>query len=648
MPESIRQLAAVMFTDMVGFTALMQKNETKAREDRDRHRKILEKYIFEHLGKILQYYGDGTLSIFGSAIEAVNCAIKIQTDLQKEPKIPLRIGIHLGDIVYEDDGAYGDGLNIASRIESLSVPGAVLISDRVYDEIKNQPSLKSKSLGKFELKNVNRLVEIYALINKGLTIPKPEEIQGKGKAETKSIAVLPFINMSADPENEYFSDGISEELINALTRVKGLLVTSRTSSFAFKGKSHDIREIGSQLDVGTILEGSVRKAGNKVRITAQLISTSDGYHFWSEVYDRELKDIFNVQDEISRIIANKLRDDLGGEITAESLVKSRTNNLEAYNLLLKGKFYFHKWSPPDVFKALEFFNKASKKAPDYSLPYTWIAGCYSFLGAIGYLPPQEAYPKAKEYALKSLEIDVNLPEAHLSIGLVKLFFEWDWIGVKKSLQKAIELNPSYAGAHQFYAIYLKLIDKTEDAVREAELAHFLDPLSAPICDCLGDIYFHVGRFDLAIEQYNKTLELDPNFGNAYYGLGWTYWEKGEREKALEIFERIQKIPGSELWGLSFLSFAYARMGNEKKARKCLEKLEKVKQYEKKVACDIFFAIINAGLKEYDKVFYYLERAYNERHGGLIFIKNRPWKGIHKDPRFKTLMNKIGLPLKIPN
>ena len=643
MGESIRQLAAVMFTDMVGFTALMQKDEQKAKSNRDRHRKILEKHIFEHLGKILQYYGDGTLSIFGSAIEAVICAKEIQLELQKEPQVPLRIGIHLGDIVYEDDGAYGDGLNVASRIESLSVAGAVLFSDKVHDEIKNQPELTKKSLGNYELKNVTRPVEVFALTHEGLTVPEPGELKGKGKKAENSVAVLPFVNMSADPENEYFSDGITEELINALTKVENLLVTSRTSSFAFKGKNHDIREIGSQLDVGTILEGSVRKAGNKVRITVQLIKTSDGYHFWSEVFDRELEDIFEVQDEISRKIASKLKKELIDEKIKEPLVKSRTKDLEAYNLLLKGKFYFNKWSPPDAYKALEFFKKALKKDLNYPLPYTWIAGCYSFLGAVGYLPPQDAYPKAKEYALKSLELDSNLPDAHLSIGLVKFFFEWDWEGVKKSLLKSIELNPSYAVAHQFYAMYLKLMDKTEDAVREAEQAYFLDPLSAPICDCLGDIYFHAGRFDLAIEQYRKTLELNPNFGNAYYGLGWTYWEKGEQKKALEIFEKIQKMPGSEFWGITFSSFAYARMGKKKKALECLKKIEEKKRIEKEISCDIYLAIIYAGLENYDKVFYHLEKAYNERQGGFIFIKNRPWKGLHKDTRFKTLMDKSGLP-----
>ena len=642
MQEGIRQLAAVMFTDMVGFTALMQKDEKKAKRNRDRQREVLEKYIFEHLGKIIQYYGDGTLSIFGSAIKSVECAIKIQQELQKEPKIPLRMGIHLGDIVYEDDGAYGDGLNVASRIESLSVAGAVLFSDKIHDEIKNHPELTNKSLGKFELKNVKRPVEIFALANEGLTVPKSGELKGKGKKAENSVAVLPFVNMSADPENEYFSDGVSEELINALTKVEGLLVTSRTSSFAFKERDHDIRDIGSRLDVKTILEGSVRKAGDKVRITAQLINTTDGYHFWSEVYDRKLEDIFEVQDEISRKIVNKLKEELISEKVTKPLVKPYTKNLEAYNLYLKGRFYFHKWIPKEAFKAMDYFNQAIAIEPDYPLPYTGLTGCYCFLGAIGASPSKIAYPKAKEYALKSLELDDNLADSHLSLGIVKMFFDWDWEGARKSYEKAIELNPNLAEAHQFYAWFLKITNRTDKAIREAEEAHLLDPLSLPINDTLGDIYLNVGRLDLAIEQYKKTLELDPGFKLSLFGLGWAYWEKGEKDKAFEMFEKFKGIKSYDSKGVAFLGYMYARTGNEEKANEYLEKLKEIEKSENKIQSLIDFAIIYSGLKDYDRVFYYFERAVEEREGGLIFVLNRPWGEVHKDPRFKKLISKMGL------
>ncbi|MCH6575905.1 MAG: adenylate/guanylate cyclase domain-containing protein, partial [Bacteroidetes bacterium] len=239
-----------------------------------------------------------SLSMFNSGIEAVQCAIEIQNQLFKEPKIPVRVGIHVGDIVKEDDGIYGDGVNIASRIESISVPGAVLISDRLQGELGNQPDIKTKSLGKFQLKNVKRHIEIFAVAAGKIKVPSPGELNSEKVKSVKSIAVLPFVNMSADPENEYFSDGITEEILNALVKVEGLQVTSRTSSFAFKNKILDAREIAKQLNVNTILEGSVRKAGNKVRVTAQLINSADGFHIWSDVYDRKLEGYH--EDKIAR------------------------------------------------------------------------------------------------------------------------------------------------------------------------------------------------------------------------------------------------------------------------------------------------------------------------------------------------------------
>ncbi|MCZ6520570.1 MAG: adenylate/guanylate cyclase domain-containing protein, partial [Bacteroidetes bacterium] len=324
-----RKLAAIMFTDMVGYTLLMQKDEQKAKSLRDRHRQVQKEEVESHSGEILQYYGDGTLCIFNSSLEAVDCAIQIQKKMQKKPKIPLRIGIHTGDIVHDQEGIYGDGVNVASRIESFAIPGSVLISEKVTDDIKNHPSFSSTSMGIYELKNVEKPMEVYAITNQPLKVPKPEEIKGKGRFVQKSLAVLPFVNMSADAENEYFSDGITEEILNALAKVDGLQVTARTSSFAFKGKNMDLREIGAQLNVQHILEGSVRKAGNKVRITAQLINSADGYHLWSDTFDRKLEDIFEVQDEISQNIAHQLKEQLA-IAKKEPLVKSATKNIEAY------------------------------------------------------------------------------------------------------------------------------------------------------------------------------------------------------------------------------------------------------------------------------------------------------------------------------
>jgi TolB-like protein len=388
-------LAAIMFTDMVGYTALMQENEQKAKSLRDKQKSILEEKIFEHKGQILQYYGDGTLSIFGSVIEAALCSVEIQNELQKEPVVPLRIGIHVGDVVYDDEGVYGDAVNVASRIENLSVAGAVLVSEKVYDEIRNQDNLDAVSLGSYELKNVKKPLEIYALSSEGLVIPSLEDVKKKSGSNEFSVAVLPFVNMSADTENEYFSDGITEEILNALSKVNGLLVTSRTSSFAFKGKNEDIRQIGHQLGVNTILEGSVRKMGNRVRITAQLINTADGYHKWSETYDRNLEDIFAVQDEISRTIAQQLSQKLSYSDIKVPLVKPKTYNLDAYNLFLKGRYYWNKWTPEGFKKAIECNEEALTVDPDFVYAYIGLSSTYLVLGSLGYLTRGMPFIKQK-------------------------------------------------------------------------------------------------------------------------------------------------------------------------------------------------------------------------------------------------------------
>jgi len=640
--KGIRQLAAIMFTDMVGYTALMQENEQQASENRDRHRAVIQESVREHQGKILQYYGDGTLIIFGSAIEAVNAAVDIQSELQIEPKIPLRVGIHTGDIVYSDDGIFGDGVNVASRIEGLSVSGSVLISEKVHDEIRNHPEFDTKSLGKFNLKNVKRPMEVFAIANEGLFVPNLTEIKEKHGTADKTIAVLPFVNMSADPDNEYFSDGITEELSNALTKVDGLLVTSRTSSFAFKGKNEDIRKIGDQLGVNTVLEGSVRKAGNKVRITAQLINTADGYLLWSEVYDRKLEDIFEVQDEIARIITNKLREKLTTEGSKESLVKPATENIEAYNLYLKGLFYWNKWTPEDRKKAIKIYEEAIEKEPNFALPYSGLANCYSILGSTSQMDSKIAFPKAKKAALKALELDNNLMEAYLSLATVKLYYDWDDAAANELIQKALKLNPGAAAAHQNYALYLLLTGKLKEAIKESELAVQLDPLSMPNNLFLGTVYLFNQQYDNALQQYDKILELDPRFRAAIEGKAWVYSAKGEWEKAIKYFKEYHKLTNSPLKGISGMGYAYAKAGQIGKAKQILKKLEERERLEKDVTIAMSLEmVIYMGLQDYDKVFYYLERTTPDRFGFMFFKSHPLFEEVRKDARFEKWIKKAG-------
>src|SRR5258706_4157833 len=390
--EVTRQLAAIMFTDMEGYTALMQKNEQVAIERRTRHREVFEKAMTDHSGKIIQYYGDGTLSIFPSAIHAVDAGVEMQVLFRDQPQVPLRIGIHIGDVTIDDSGVYGDGVNIASRIESFAVAGSVFISDKVFDEIKNQPRVNTISMGLFDLKNVSRPVEVFAITNEGLAVPKPADLKGKTAEPKNKLAVLPFVNMSNDAENEYFSDGIAEELINTLSKIDGLQVICRTSAFSFKGKNQDVRKIGKALNVSKVLEGSVRKAGNRVRINAELVNTSDGYQLWSETFDRNLDDIFELHDEIAGIIANRMREQLVTKLTE---TPDPSQNIEAYQLYLKGLFFYNKGTPPDYHKAIEFFEEAISLDPSFANAHAMIASCYAALTSIGNVNPAHVMEKVR-------------------------------------------------------------------------------------------------------------------------------------------------------------------------------------------------------------------------------------------------------------
>ncbi len=641
MKKEIRMLAAIMFTDMVGYTVMMQEDERKAKALRDRHREVLQNLITEHKGQILQYYGDGTLAIFGSAIEATICGARIQQELQSDPKVPLRIGIHAGDIVYDDEGIYGDGVNVASRIENLALPGSVLVSDKVNEELKNQTDVSTSELGTFKLKNVRYPLRVYSVSSHGITVPTPDQVAGKINTAEHSIAVLPFVNMSADKENEYFSDGITEEILNTLAKVDGLMVTSRTSAFAFKGKNEDIREIGKQLGVKNVLEGSVRKHGNKVRVTAQLINVEDGYHKWSEVYDRNLEDIFAVQDEIASSISDQMRKSLKIHKPTPQATKVPTENIDAYNLYLKGMFYWYKWSPDNVQKAMKFLEEAIEIEPGFALPYAGLSACNVFLGAVGILPPKIAYPNAEKHVLKALKLDNSIPEAHISLAMVKYFGGWNWVGSEKSFIKALELNPNSATAHQYYAMLLATLGYNKKALKEAELAYQLDPLNAPISAMLAFNYHNVNMLNESMEQYKLTAEIDPEFHEAWSGRGWVYYKMGEIDKAIETFESVLNYPGFRHNSLSGLGYLYAKNGQFEKSDHCLKELEEMETPD--LQLDVEFAIIYTGLGDFDKVFELLNSACDKRLGGLNFIKSKYWKDIHDDSRFIKLLNRMGLP-----
>ena len=639
----MRQLAAIMFSDMTGYTALMQQNEQLAKLKHRRLKEVLESSVSGHDGKILQYYGDGALSIFNSAIDGVNCAIEIQKALLQEPKVDLRIGIHTGDISIEDETIYGDGVNLASRIESIAVPGSIFISEKVFDEIKNQENLSTREMGYFEFKNVTKSIRVFALDNEGLVVPARNELKGKTKQPTNRLAVLPFVNMSADPENEYFSDGITEELLNAFTKVKGLQITSRTSAFAFKGKNTDIRDIGIQLNVDRILEGSVRKAGNRVRISAQLINAADGYHIWSENYDRDLTDIFKVQDEISTIIANKCRENLTDKKHEEKLVKLPTQNLDAYTHFLKGLHFHNKITPKNTKKAIECFESAIALEPGYAYAYAMAATGYAFLGATGQMHPNVAFEIVHRYSDKAIQLDSSLAAGYSAKGAAYLLYDWKWKQAYESLIKAVELHPATTEAHQLLSLYYLSTGRKQDAVEIMEKALEADPISPIVNQYLADAYLNAGRTDDAIKQVDRLLDLYPNMRIALEAKGWCIGIKGDWKKATEIFEAVHRLIKNPLKGLAPLGCAYGYSGEVEKAIECIRKIEQRQVEEPGTVLDIDLAMIWWSLGDKDKAFHYLFQCVEKRMGVVAILIDHPmFKGMADDTRYHLLKKKLNL------
>jgi TolB-like protein/Tfp pilus assembly protein PilF/predicted Ser/Thr protein kinase len=463
-----------------------------------------------------------------------------------------------------------------------------------------------------------------------------------GKA-APSVAVLPFANLSADPEQEYFCDGMAEDIINALTQLEGLRVVARTSAFAFKGKHEDIREIGRKLSVGTLLEGSVRKAGGRVRITAQLINVADGYHLWSERFDRDLSDVFAIQDEISLAIVDKLKVKLLGD-EKKKMLKRYTQDLEAYDLYLKGRYHWNRRTQEALRKAMGHFEQVVQKDPGYALAYAGLADCYSMLAQVRALTPKEAFPKAKALASKALELDEARSEAHTSLAFVLSCFDWDWAGAEREFRRAIELNPNYATAHQWFAVGLLVnLRRTSEAIQEIQKALELDPLSLIINTAAGNVYLYAGREDKALEQAEKVLDMDSTFGFAHLIL-------------TEVNERRRKYDESVEEGLKGYSFAgflsqhevtslretYASSGRIGFLRRWLEIMQsKAKQGE---VLNYGIASVYARLDETEKAIHYLEKAYEERDYDLNnLLVDDVFDKMRSDPQFIEIMKKMGFP-----
>ncbi|MBM3312517.1 MAG: tetratricopeptide repeat protein, partial [Candidatus Aminicenantes bacterium] len=459
-------------------------------------------------------------------------------------------------------------------------------------------------------------------------------------ARATSLAVLPFLNMSADPENEYFCDGLSEELINALTHIRELRVAARTSAFAFKGREVDIREVGQKLGVGAVLEGSVRKAGQRLRITAQLINAGDGYHIWSGQYDREMKDIFDIQEEIALAIVDQLKLRLlKGE--KEKILKRATENPEAYELYLRGLHFWRRRYERGLQKSLQFFQQAVEKDPGYALPYVGIADAFNILGVFAFLPPHLAFARARAAANRAFDLDPTLGEVQASLGWIAMWYDRDWAAAEGYFLKAIELKPDYPEAHMWYGNLLYCTGKFDGAIREMRRGAELEPEEpAPLAQVAWALYF-ARRHEESIAVLQDIIASDPGFVMSYFYLALNYSAKGMWGEATAAAGTYNELTGEPVMGLTVLANGYANSGRPGEARTVLERLER--SSKERYVGPLYLAMIHEALGERDKALDLFEKAYEEKESTLAFMKVWPvLDPLRAEPRFQAVLAKMGL------
>ena len=639
-----RQLAAIMFTDIAGYTALMGADEQKAFELLRKSRQLQKPIIEKFNGTWIKELGDGVIASFHTATGAVICAAEIQRACNNTNDLKLRIGIHVGDVVFEDRDVFGDGVNIASRLQALASIGGIWISESVYQNISNKKAIGTKFIGEEVLKNVKEPVKVYeVIIGHETEIPGSTfEEHSTKKISGKSIAVLPFINMSNDPEQEYFGDGMAEEILNSLSHLKDLKVAGRTSSFQFKGKNIDLREVGEKLQVGVVLEGSVRKQGNKLRITAQLIDVKDGFHLWSEKYERNMDDIFAIQDEIALAITENLKVILLEKEKA-LITRSHTQNTEAYEFYLRGRFYLNKRF---LLQSLEQFKKALEIDPDFAKAYGGLADAYVILGFYNFLPAKEVMPKAREAADAAIRLDDSLCEPYCSLGLYYASYEWKWKEAKNQFLKSIQLNPRYVQAHVWFGhYYLCWIEgKIQEGERHLNTAIELEPYNAMCYINKYAVLLSAGKLEEAFITVKQGYELDPDsmIGNRIMGIAYLY--NKQYAEATGYLEIASKLSNYAAFNQVDLIRLYTLMGLSEKARTVMEEL-KLRAGAGKYVSSCLMSFACGFLGDIDEAFSWLEKAYKEHDAYLCIIRYYPFMpdSLRQDNRFKSFISKMDFP-----
>ncbi len=670
-----RELAAIMFSDIAGYTLIMGRDEERAMRALGEHRALLRTLLPKFNGRMIGEIGDGTLTSFHSALDAVNCAREVQASLEDKDEFRVRIGIHVGDVLFSTNDVHGDGVNVASRIHALAAPGGICISATVYDEIRNKPGMRAKDLGEKRLKNVARSIRVYALAATALPAKPRTEARWTGRALVagvavlliaalaygvarwkssapgsaeqpapqarviRSIAVLPLDNFSGDPAQEYFADGMTDELTTDLASISALRVISRGSVMQFKGAHRPpTPEIAKMLSVDAVVEGSVVRSGNKVRITAQLIDAPADKHLWAKSYERESRDVLALQDELASAIARQINIELTPAEQAR-FANARTVNPQAHEAYLKGRYYLSSPSEERVNKAVEQFELTIKEDPNFAPAYTGLADAYSY-GEDWYFPANEVMPKAKAAAEKALQLDDSLAEAHASLGAILYEYDFDWRAGESELRRAITLNPSYASAREWYGYLLVNQARFDEALAEITRGSELDPLSAAIANDLAFPLMFQGRYEAAKGQLRKTLELDPSFYLPQFMLGWVDIEEGEFNGAIAELEKAREMD-SPPFVAGFLGYAYAASGDRRKAQATIAELNRMSS--RRFVSPFCTAIVYLGLGDKERALDGLEKAYEARSWWLLWLKvDKVYDPLRSAPRFIELLKKVGL------
>ena len=686
--EEIRKLAAIMFTDMVGYSALSQRDEKLAQELLEEHRRLLREIFPRFNGTEIKTIGDAFLVEFGSALEAAQCAIEIQRTLAKrdadasaDRQIQVRIGVHIGDVVHRGGDVYGDGVNIASRIEPVAGPGGICVSMDVERQIRNALEARFEKLAPTDLKNISVPMDLFRIV-----LPWERDIRltaDRAKRDVRqrqpfpigwfiaaalvligiagsififqlkrsttpaltssgpgnSIAVLPFENATHDTETEYLSDGISEALINSLSELPQLRVIARSTAFRYKGKQVEPQAVGRELNVQTVLMGIVRQLGDKLNVQVDLVDTTTGAQLWGQEYERKLVDVIAVKQALVREVTEKLRLKPTGE-QEQRLTQHDTSNPEAYQFYLRGRYYWNKRTPANVDKAMEQFQQAADKDPRYALAYVGLADCYLLQEDYVGIPASESYPKAKAFAQRALKLDSSLAEAHTSLAYAYTNL-WEWEQAEEEFKRSMNLNANYSTAPHWYSIHLLNVGRFDEAMTEIKRAHELDPLSAVIGTTFTYAYTAKGDVNASIAQCKSVIDLDPNYPRAHEYLGLGYLSQGSNSQAIAELQKAVELSGGDRRPLRDLGYGYAFSGKRAEALAVLKELET--KFEKHEAIAQDFAAVYAGLGDKDQAFAWLEKDFQARSGLLAWIRwAPPFDSLRSDPRCADLLRRMGL------